>query len=362
MNNTRIRHNKSDSNQKSPTDTWNPSIRFTTEKLPKLKQFDEWSSFISPVAEVEAITAEQDGVVAEASIWDMGSLAFFRLSAPSLLHRRTPRLIRKEPVDHWMLTFPKRRLLPTQAALPIRRKAAGRLLLHSLGRPFEARMDDGCMIGVMVPRHLLGALSNELDSGSQVIAGSGRGAMLIDYLLAVEGRLPSLTKSELPQLALATQAMLKSCLSGNGEHLAEARAPLSATLFERARLAVRLNLRSPALGAAELCRLVGISRTRLYRLFEHHGGVIRYIRRQRLLAAHAELSDPHDVRSTGEVGEALGFSDASSFARSFRAEFGLSPHEARAAARAGMPQIVAPSWPVHGEATGLRELLWRLST
>lgn len=361
MNKSANRQNKSDSNQNLLIRIWPPSILFTTERFSKPKQFDEWSSFISPVAEVETITAEQDGLAAEASIWDMGSLAFFRLSAPSLLHRRTPRLIRKEPVDHWMLSFPKRRLLPMQAALPIRRKRAERLLLHSLGRPFEARMESG-LIGVMVPRHLLGALSNELDSGSQVIAGSGRGAMLIDYLLAVERRLPSLTRSEVPQLAFATQAMLNSCLSANGEPRDEARVPLSATLFERARLAVQLNLRSPALGATELCRHVGISRTRLYRLFEHHGGVIRYIQRQRLHAAHAELSDPDNMQSTGDVGEALGFSDASSFARSFRAEFGLSPGEARAAAQAGMPQIVAPSWPVNGEATGLRELLWRLST
>jgi AraC-like DNA-binding protein len=341
--------------------SWTPSIRFTTEKLPKTKQFDEWTAFISPVAEVGASNTEQDGLAAEAAIWDMGSLAFFRFLTPSLPHRRTPRLIRKEPVDHWMLSFPKSRTLPTPAALPIGRKAAGRLTLHSLGRPFEIRMDDGWTIGVMIPRHLLGALSSELDGGPQVIAGNGRGAMLIDYLLTVEHRLPSMTRDERPQLALATQAMLKACLATNGEHRTEARAPLSATLFERARLAVQRDLRSPALGAAELCRLAGISRSRLYQLFEHHGGVARYIQRQRLLVAHAELSDPDDARSTREVAEALGFSDASSFARSFREEFDLSPGEARAAARAGMPQIVAPSWSFHGEATELRELLWRLS-
>jgi AraC-like DNA-binding protein len=65
------------------------------------------------------------------------------------------------------------------------------------------------------------------------------------------------------------------------------------------------------------------------------GGVARYIQRERLLEAHALLSDPEKVQSISQIAEDLCFADASSFSRIFKREFGCTPTEARYAAPVG---------------------------
>jgi hypothetical protein len=71
------------------------------------------------------------------------------------------------------------------------------------------------------------------------------------------------------------------------------------------RQAVRKHLRTPTFGPTVLCRLVGISRSNLYNLFEDSGGVARYIQRERLIEAHAMLTDPATTRSVSAIAEDL---------------------------------------------------------
>jgi len=58
-----------------------------------------------------------------------------------------------------------------------------------------------------------------------------------------------------------------------------------------------------------------MSRSNLYRLFEDTGGVARYIQRERLLEAHAVLTNPANSQSISAIAEDLCFADASSFSR-----------------------------------------------
>jgi AraC-like DNA-binding protein len=111
---------------------------------------------------------------------------------------------------------------------------------------------------------------------------------------------------------------------------------------ERVRQAVRRHLRTPTLGPKTLSRLVGMSRSNLYRLFEDAGGVARYVQRERLLEARAVLSDPATTRSISAIAEDLCFADASSFSRSFKREFGYSPSEVRSAALGGLALGATP--------------------
>jgi AraC-like DNA-binding protein len=100
-----------------------------------------------------------------------------------------------------------------------------------------------------------------------------------------------------------------------------------------------------------------MSRSNLYRLFEDDGGVARYIQSQRLLEAHAVLSDPATKKSISAIGEDLCFADASSFSRTFKREFGHSPGEVRSAALAGLAPPATPRSSVASARTDFGELL-----
>jgi AraC-like DNA-binding protein len=112
--------------------------------------------------------------------------------------------------------------------------------------------------------------------------------------------------------------------------------------MERIRRIVQANLHLPTFGPKRLCRLAGMSRSHLYRLFEPSGGVARYIQGQRLMAAHAVLADLEQRAPIAAIAETFGFCDASTFSRAFRAEFGYRPSDVR---MAGLGGTAAPARP-----------------
>jgi len=108
------------------------------------------------------------------------------------------------------------------------------------------------------------------------------------------------------------------------------RPPLDARL--RAEKVIRANLASARLDSHRIATLSGVSRSTLYRLFEDEGGVAAHVRRVRLDAVHAALTDPdQDGQPINKIASEAGFHCIASFNRSFKARFGASPGEVRAA-------------------------------
>ena len=121
---------------------------------------------------------------------------------------------------------------------------------------------------------------------------------------------------------------------GSAEGITAAKRQINAGRKDRVQNAVCKHLRSPILRPATLCRLVGMSRSNLYRLLDDAGGVARYIQTKRLLEARTLLSCPSDDKPISAIAEELCFADASSFTRAFKREFGRSPSEVRLHAQA----------------------------
>jgi AraC-like DNA-binding protein len=114
---------------------------------------------------------------------------------------------------------------------------------------------------------------------------------------------------------------------------------------------------TPTFGPTILCRLVGMSRSNLYRMFEDTGGVTRYIQRERLLEAHPVLTDLATTQSISAIAEDLCFADASSFSRTFKREFGHTPSEVRSAALGGLAPSATPRSGLVSPAGDFAELL-----
>ncbi|MES9603980.1 helix-turn-helix domain-containing protein [Actinomadura sp. NPDC000929] len=81
--------------------------------------------------------------------------------------------------------------------------------------------------------------------------------------------------------------------------------------------------------------MLGVSVRHLGRIFETAGTTpARHILERRLQRARDELASPAAARTTiADVAYRWGFSSQAHFARRFRARFGLTPSEARAASR-----------------------------
>lgn len=88
------------------------------------------------------------------------------------------------------------------------------------------------------------------------------------------------------------------------------------------------NLKDPDIGAAQLMERFGASRATVYRSFSDDGGVISFVREQRLQAIYRELRvTPYSYGCVRRVSERYGFMDQSIFTKSFKRHFGFKPGE-----------------------------------
>ena len=131
--------------------------------------------------------------------------------------------------------------------------------------------------------------------------------------------------------------MILACASPTVDRIHEAEEPISMVLLERARRLVQGKLFDSDFRIDAVARELGVSRTRLYRLFEPYGGVAHYLQRRRLIDAHAVLADPCDQRRIVDIAEQRCFTDGAEFSRAFRREFGYTPSDVRAGIHGGLP-------------------------
>ena len=327
-------------------------IRIVTKELALDEQFEAWRDFMAAAIDIEFPAGAESGFDAEQDVWNLGSMALARARMPGGGERVWHHLDR-HPLDHWCLVL----------VIPEREHAAEpELFLRSLARPFEGHGNGAdTVISLYVPRDLFRSGAATLDRLDNRIPPGPLAALLADYMLSLSRRLPELPSEAFPAVIEATREMIGACLLPGADRLEAASDILAASTVDRARRIVNQHLGASGFGPVQLGRMLGVSRSRLYRLFEPLGGVTAYIRRQRLLAAHRALLDPLETSAIVAISERVGFPDASAFSRAFRAEFGYSPSHARAALarRTAAPSVRRPGGGASGLSLG--DILNRLS-
>lgn len=323
-----------------------PVFTVNTRDAPPGAQYVAWREQVKGPAEVEPCSDPAAGFVAEQIGWDLEGLVMTRSVAPAVTFQRNERRIRSDGIDHWVLSVPRRGIVRTNAGGQVTHLAAGGIKVQSLQSSFEGETTDFESVDLFVPRDFCRAAAITLDMANNTEITTGMGVLLADYLLNLEQRLALMTQDDLAGLRSSIQAMILACISPGPDTMFEARESIQATVLERARRIIQLRLFLPTLSAEELCLELGVSRSRLYRMFEPLGGVVHYIRHRRLLATHAALSNVDDRRTILEIAATCGFMDPAEFSRAFKREFGYRPTDARSHTTAGprnRPNVPADS-------------------
>jgi AraC-like DNA-binding protein len=310
---------------------------FETGAFPKHRQLEAWRAWYDTIFDVAPKQATNDDFVATNSTWTVPGLTLSRVTSPPNTVSRTKSVIRHNSVDHWVITLSKESVSDVTTCGISFEAAPKTAFILSFGEEIgiRRRQEDN-RVQLLLPRDNFQAIAPVVDAARAMPLTSPAGAMLADYILLLEQNLPTLDGDAAGRLSNAVQAMLLACLAPTSDSRMAARDQIRITLMERVRQAVRRNLRSPSLGPAKLCREAATSRSQLYRLLEDEGGVARYIQRRRLSESFTILCDAQSNLTIGAIADMLCFSDASSFSRAFRREFGMSPTDVRAATQAGM--------------------------
>ncbi|WP_095091149.1 helix-turn-helix domain-containing protein [Mesorhizobium sophorae] len=306
-------------------------LSFSTLELASQDQFAAWQAHMAPLVEVRLPDDKSldDGFPAGHTAWNLGGMLIVQQHAPAHSYMRSAAKLRSSAIDHWYIALPRTGRSWTEVDRRIAEGQPGKLEIRSLGYPFRGRTTDSESLLLYLPRDLFSDASANLDARNNSILSGNFANLLVDHVNSIEASLPSLTADDLPRIVHATRSMIIACLAPPAEHAAAAEQLASVALMERARRYVQNNLDAAHLTPDSMCRALGVSRSRLYQLFEPSGGVLHYIQSRRLLAAHVALSDAADRRRIVEIAEAFGFSSAANFSRAFSKEFGYSPREGR---------------------------------
>ncbi len=202
-------------------------------------------------------------------------------------------------------------------------KSAGDLFVLDAAQVNQGMVAAGEVISLVVPRDLLPSRT-QLLHGLTLAGGAGR--LLGDHLLSLSRNLESLGEHEIPYVVQSTLQLLTAAVSLTPDAIVEAASPIRDALFNRILRYVDAHLLDANLTPDRICRDVGVSRAKLYQLFEGSGGVMRQIQRRRLHRAYQMLADPNRPRPhIAEIAWRHGFSNEKYFYRLFKAEFGHTP-------------------------------------
>ena len=310
---------------------------FDTRSFPAAEQFEAWRSWYGGVFDSMPRQPVEGGFLARHLTWTLGGLVVSRVSAPPVDGRRTKLHIRRNPVDHWVITIYERGVFRIGMDDAWLQPALGAPFVVSLADEIATeRNNDNQRIQLHLARNGFYEIAPLLDAARGMVLCTPLGKLLGEYMLMLERSLPSLAPEDAPRLRNAVQAMLEACLAPSADRLAKAGSQINVTLMERVRRVVDSHLHSPSLGPDKLCREAATSRSQLYRLLEGEGGVAHYIQRRRLSESFAMLCNVSNNFPIGKIAEMLCFTDASTFSRAFRREFGMNPREVRAASLVGV--------------------------
>ena len=332
-----------------------PSTQFLTGDLPGRDQFDAWREVISVVFNVEPLDdAAGQRFAARANAFHLGELVLVNTQFDGQRFVRTPRQVRTDWLDHFLVQFYRHGGYVGEAGgdgIDIRPDSVSVL---DLAQPVETCATAAECVSLVVPRDVMDRLvPNAHELHGRVLEGAAS-ALLGDHFSSLEQRLPGLDARHAPDVMRATCHLVAACLRPTAAHVEQSRVELDGLLLGRARRYIDARMEAPGgveVGPLDICRAVGVSRSRLYALFQPQGGVRRYVQARRLAHVHAALADPVERRSIMQLAERFGFGSHAQLSREFRHRYGYRPSDVRA-----QPAAVLQARAARGAGAGTRDV------
>ncbi|QDZ14636.1 helix-turn-helix domain-containing protein [Humibacter ginsenosidimutans] len=211
----------------------------------------------------------------------------------------------------------------------------GSLAVYDTSRPYSLVFDDDFRsMVVMFPHHLISLppdLVGEL-TAVRIAGDEGVGAVVAPYLTQLAVNLDQLAGNVGARLAHSALDLVTTVFTRE-LGLDEAGGDPHRALMQRIRAHVDRNLASTELSPASIAAAHFISTRHLHALFQEQGTTVStWIRERRLEQCRRDLADPlYADRAVAAIAARWGFVDAAHFSRAFKAAYGTSPSDYRAA-------------------------------
>ncbi len=326
------------------TDEGVPYSFLTTSGLAPDEAFERWRTLLAPMYEVSSTTPSAPLPFGSNITYQVGDLVTQRSLISTQRLRRDRRRVEAGP-DHYMVQlYRSGRFQGAVAGRPVS-ASPGTVTLIGRRNLLDGMLHRADVVGIAVPcAHLHGLPLAE----HGLLFDAVRNRLLAARLSDIYRRLPTLPRDEASDLADEFVAFLRRLLDGSRAVDVLDGRELDGGLMALARMIVRANLSRPDLSPEFIAGQMKVSRATLYRLFEPEGGVMHFVRDERLRAVRDALADPMETRTLSRLAEVFAFSSISQLSRSFRTRYGVPPQawrgERRVARRIGAQGSAQHVW------------------
>jgi AraC-like DNA-binding protein len=249
---------------------------------------------------------------------------------------RSPETIARTGVDQFHIQYYRTGGFTMTLDGAERRVEAGDIHMLDLSRPATLRMARFDNLSAMVARDLLEPLLAEVSDvhGLVLSRESEAGIAVREHLDEMWALGPQLTVAQGMAASHATAALLAGVIRASSQSRAATRTELRASQFRAISRRVDKQIGDLELGPSSLARDFYVTRPTLYRMFEPHGGIGRYILGRRLTGVFRDLSNPSLAQQpVADVLREWGFTNHTAAGRAFRAAYGMTPSQCRSRAR-----------------------------
>ncbi len=218
------------------------------------------------------------------------------------------------------------------------RVGPGELVIYDTRYPFTYDLDQPHSgLVLMFPRPLLQLTERDLArvTATPVSCHDGLGLVVRPFLYELARHVGRLESSGTPRLADNVVGLIGTLLAEHADADRAAGDDGAGLLTQRILLYMEQRLADPGLNPEGIAAAHRISRRYLYKLLAERGYTVSgWIREHRLARCRRDLADPVlDHLPVGVIGGRWGFPDPAHFSHAFKAAYGMSPREARAARR-----------------------------
>lgn len=317
-----------------------PHSIFSVEDCPPRERFDYWRHSIAAIFDVDA---------AQDVVCDFHATIDSHLIGPLMLARtrtrrqhwvRSSQTVARDGMDHYMVQLFEHGGQTVRTGEESRTMHAGQLIVCDLQRTLDNDTTDFQNLSVLVPRPLLASLLEWPDSVHGLVIGGAAplGKALCEHMTTLKEAAGALATEDVQDVADATVTLIAACLNGAGRAARGKPVAPMPPVLQRIKRYILDHLHDPTLAPDTIAIRLGVSRSRLYEIFEPEGGVLTYLRVMRLKAAFDALRDPHQAgRPIEDIALAAGYRNSAMFCRAFKCMFDVTPGEVRGAAAMARP-------------------------
>jgi AraC-like DNA-binding protein len=310
-----------------------PSTHFCVSAVPEKDRYDFWRESISCIFQVEP-SKETLNTSFNASVdaYMCGQLFFARTNSKEQAFNRRSSEIANDGMDHFMFQIYSDGEMLVEHNDDKFRFGSNQIVVFDLSRDAITNTNNFTNLSLVIPRDLLEPQLLHPDGHHLRILNTDEpmARLLFEHILSLNSIVSDMTISQAAEINPASVALAAAALNGSPNDRNTAAGSPSLAQSIMVKRAIENNLADSELNPETLSRMVGISRSKLYNIFEREGGVAAYLRERRLRKARTMLLRPESSSGTiMEIAYSLGFSNNSAFSRAFKNHYGQSPREIR---------------------------------